>query len=92
MTHAFFKSALFLGAGVVIVALHEEHDIFKMGGLRHVLPTPFWAFLGAALTLAALPPLSATFNTKDVILNQAWLAPHGGRWFWACGARACPKR
>src|SRR5438034_11220667 len=45
MTHAFFKALLFLAAGVVIVALHEEHNIFRMGGLRRELPIAFWAFL-----------------------------------------------
>ena len=45
MTHAFFKALLFLGAGVVIEALADEHDIFKMGGLRRELPVVFWTFL-----------------------------------------------
>ena len=84
VTHAFFKSALFLGAGIVIKMLDEEHDIFKMGGLRHRLPLTFWAFLFAALTLAAVPPLTLTFNSKDLILNQVWLsgraAARSGRW------------
>ena len=44
MTHAFFKSLLFLAAGVVIQAMHEEHSIFKMGGLRKELPLGFWCF------------------------------------------------
>ena len=45
MTHAFFKALLFLGAGVVIIELHDEHDMFKMGGLRRELPVVFWTFL-----------------------------------------------
>ena len=45
MTHAFFKALLFLSAGVVIMSLHEEHDIFRMGGLRKKLPVAFWTFL-----------------------------------------------
>ncbi|MCL5281207.1 MAG: NADH-quinone oxidoreductase subunit L [Planctomycetes bacterium] len=83
-THAFFKAALFLGAGVVIKMLDEEHDIFKMGGLRHRYPLTFWAFLFAALTLAAVPPLTITFNSKDLILNQAFLSK-GGRGLWILG-------
>jgi NADH-quinone oxidoreductase subunit L len=83
-THAFFKAALFLGAGVVIKMLGEEHDIFKMGGLRYRFPLTFWAFLFAALTLAAVPPLTITFNSKDLILNQALLS-EGGLSLWILG-------
>jgi len=83
-THAFFKAALFLGAGVVIKMLDEEHDIFKMGGLRHRHPLTFWAFLFVALTLAAVPPLTLTFNSKDLILNQALLS-EGGLGLWILG-------
>jgi NADH-quinone oxidoreductase subunit L len=85
ITHAFFKSALFLGAGVLIKVLHEEHNIFKMGGMRTFLPGTHRAFLAAALVLAALPPLTLTFNSKDVILNQALLLPGGGGLLWALG-------
>jgi NADH-quinone oxidoreductase subunit L len=83
-THAFFKAALFLGAGVVIKMLDGEHDIFKMGGLRQRYPITFWAFLFAALTLAAVPPLTITFNSKDLILNQALLS-EGGLGLWILG-------
>lgn len=85
VTHAFFKSALFLGAGIVIKALDGEHDIFKMGGLRRCLPITHRAFMFAALTLAAVPPLTLTFNSKDFILNQVWLSPKGGTILWALG-------
>ncbi len=54
MTHAFFKSLLFLGAGAVILALHDEHNMFKMGGLRREMPLTFWTFLIASL-LAVRP-------------------------------------
>ncbi len=84
-THAFFKAALFLGAGVVIKTLGEEHDIFKMGGLRRWHPVTFWAFVFAALTLAAVPPLTITFNSKDLILNDVWLSGPGGRSLWVLG-------
>ena len=42
MTHALFKALLFLGAGVVILAMHHEQNMFKMGGLRKMLPLTFW--------------------------------------------------
>jgi len=86
VTHAFFKSALFLGAGVVIQALGGEHGIFRMGGLRRRLPVAFWAFMFAALTLAAVPPLTLTFNSKDLILNQVWLSGRSGAVLWALAA------
>ena len=85
VTHAFFKSALFLGAGVVIQALGGEHDIFKMGGLRRHLPMTLRAFMFAALTLAAIPPLTLTFNSKDLILNQVWLSERSGAVLWTLG-------
>ena len=84
-THAFFKAALFLGAGVVIQMLDGEHDIFKMGGLRRRFPVTFWAFVLAALTLAALPPLTLTFNSKDCILNEVLLSGKGGLGLWFLG-------
>jgi NADH-quinone oxidoreductase subunit L len=82
MTHAFFKSLLFLAAGVVIDALHHEHDLYKMGGLRSQLPLTFWTFLIGACSLAALPFVTAGFYSKDLILEKAW---QGGPWFWAAG-------
>jgi NADH-quinone oxidoreductase subunit L len=85
MTHAFFKALLFLGAGVVIMALDEEHDIFRMGGLRTRLPGPFWAFLAASLSLAAFPLVTAGFYSKEAILWGAWNAPTGGPLLWAAG-------
>src|ERR671925_523282 len=55
MTHAFFKALLFLAAGSVILSLHHEHDIFRMGGLRKKLPISFWTFLIGAASLAGFP-------------------------------------
>jgi len=83
LTHALFKSALFLGAGVLIHCLREGHDIFEMGGLRREVPAFGWAFLMALLTLAAVPPLTATFNSKDMIVHQVWHSPSGGPVLWA---------
>jgi NADH-quinone oxidoreductase subunit L len=69
-THAFFKALLFLGAGSVIHALHEEQDIWKMGGLRDKMGITFWTFLIGTLALSGVPPFSG-FYSKDSILAQA---------------------
>ena len=75
MTHAFFKSLLFLSAGVVITALGQEHDLFRMGGLRTQMPFMFWVFLIGASSLSAIPWVDAGFYSKDAILNAStgWL-------------------
>jgi len=69
-THAFFKALLFLGAGSVIVALHHEQDIWKMGGLRKRMPVTFWTFVAGTLALAGIWPLSGFFS-KDALLAKA---------------------
>jgi NADH-quinone oxidoreductase subunit L len=70
-THAFFKALLFLGAGSVIIALHHEQDIWKMGGLWKKTPITFWTFLIGTLALAGVWPLSG-FYSKDEILLLAF--------------------
>ena len=70
-THAFFKALLFLGAGSVILALHHEQDIWKMGGLRQKMPVTFWTFIIGTLALCGVPPFSG-FYSKDSILAQAF--------------------
>jgi NADH-quinone oxidoreductase subunit L len=85
MAHAFFKALLFLSAGVVIMALHDEHNIHKMGGLRNTLPVAFWTFLIGSASLAALPLVTAGFFSKDLILWYAWSSPQGGPWLWVAG-------
>ena len=77
MTHAFFKALLFLGAGVVILGLHHEQDMFKMGGLRKQAPLVFWTFLAGSLSLVALPLVTAGFYSKDAILAGAWAVGRG---------------
>ena len=68
LSHAFFKSLLFLAAGCIIQALHEEHNILLMGApVRRHLPTVYWVFLAGVLSLGALPP-SGGFLNKDRIL------------------------
>jgi NADH-quinone oxidoreductase subunit L len=81
-THAFFKALLFLGAGVVIEALHHEHHIFRMGGLKDRLPLVFGTFLAGAAALAALPLVSAGFYSKDQILWYSWSAANGNGLLW----------
>jgi NADH-quinone oxidoreductase subunit L len=76
ISHAFFKSLLFLCAGCVIQALHEEQDIFRMGGLRQRMPQVFWLFLAGTAALGAFP-LTAGFFSKDRILLAVFLQPHG---------------
>lgn len=67
MTHAFFKALLFLGAGSVIHAMHEEQDIQRYGGLKKYMPQTAITFLIAALAISGIPPLSGFFS-KDEIL------------------------
>ena len=83
MVHAFFKALLFLAGGAVIFLLHEEHDIFKMGGLRKKLPVIFWTFLIGSASLAALPLITAGFYSKDQVLWYSWAAGNGNPWLWA---------
>ena len=70
-THAFFKALLFLGAGSVIVMLHHEQNIWKMGGLSRSLPVTFVTFAVGALALIGCPPFSGFFS-KDAILAVAY--------------------
>ena len=79
MTHAFFKALLFLAAGAVINALHHEHNIFRMGGLRKELPVTFWTFLIAGCSLAGLPVITAGFFSKGLIIWSAGASDKGSR-------------
>nr|WP_295934414.1 NADH-quinone oxidoreductase subunit L [uncultured Dyadobacter sp.] len=83
MIHAFFKALLFLAAGAIIESLHHEHNMFKMGGLKDKMPVVFWTFLAGAISLAALPLISAGFYSKDQILWYAWAAQDGNPLLWA---------
>ena len=79
MTHAFFKAVLFLGAGSVIIALHHEQDMRRMGGLRKYMPITYLTVLIGALANAGLPPFAGFFS-KDAILEavQASHTPGAG--------------
>ncbi len=85
MIHAFFKALLFLGAGAVIFVLNEEHNMFKMGGLRKKIPVVFWTFLIASASLAALPLITAGFFSKDKILWMAYASENGSVVLWLAG-------
>ena len=79
MTHAFFKALLFLAAGNVIHAFHDDQDIRHMGNLRAGLPITFWTFLIGTLSISGFP-LLAGFFSKDEIIRAALSAP--GTEFW----------
>ena len=79
MTHAFFKALLFMAAGNVIHAFHDDQDIRHMGNLRAGLPITFWTFLIGTLSISGFP-LFAGFFSKDEIIRAALSAP--GTEFW----------
>jgi NADH-quinone oxidoreductase subunit L len=70
MTHAFFKALLFLAAGSVIIGMHHEQDMRKMGGLRKYMPITYWTSLIGTLALVGTPFLSG-FYSKDTIIEAA---------------------
>ncbi len=71
MTHAFFKALLFLAAGNVIHAFHEDQDIRHMGNLRAGLPVTFWTFLIGTLSISGFPIVTAGFWSKDEVIRAA---------------------
>ena len=83
MIHAFFKALLFLGAGAVIMCLHHEQNMDRMGGLRRLMPFTFWCFLIGSGALAAIPVVTAGFYSKDLIIWNAYNSEIGGVWLWA---------
>jgi NADH-quinone oxidoreductase subunit L len=80
MTHAFFKAVLFLGAGSVIIALHHEQDMRKMGGLRKYMPVTYLTVLIGALANAGFPPFAGFFS-KDSIIEAVQLSHTFGAGF-----------
>ena len=77
MTHAFFKAVLFLGAGSVIIALHHEQDMRKMGGLRKYMPITYLTVLIGAWANSGLPPFAGFFS-KDTIVEAVHAAYAAG--------------
>jgi len=83
-THAFFKALLFLAAGSVIIAMHHEQDIRRMGGLRRYLPITYWTALLGSLALIGFPGFSGFFS-KDAIIEAVHLAElPGAGYAYAC--------
>lgn len=80
MTHAFFKALLFLGAGSVIIAMHHEQDIRKMGGLWKYMPITWLTFLIGTLALIGTPGFSG-FYSKDSILEAVHFSHIAGSGF-----------
>ena len=74
-THAFFKALLFMGAGAVIIALHHEQNIFKMGGLKKHLKLIYLTMFIATLAISGIPPFAGFFS-KDAILVTAFASEH----------------
>jgi NADH-quinone oxidoreductase subunit L len=68
MTHAFFKAVLFLAAGSVIIAMHHEQDMRRMGGLKRFMPVTYWTLLIGAIASAGIPPFAGFFS-KDAIIE-----------------------
>jgi NADH-quinone oxidoreductase subunit L len=87
MTHAFFKGLLFLGAGSVIHALHDEQDMRRMGGLQRHIPGTYRTMRWATLAIAGIPPF-AGFWSKDEILTSAIKSGGLDVLWWLCGLGA----
>ena len=84
MTHAFFKALLFLAAGSVIIAMHHEQDIRKMGGLRKYMPITYWTCLLGSLALIGFPGFSGFFS-KDALIEAVHASEIAGSGiaYWA---------
>jgi len=80
MTHAFFKALLFLGAGSVIIAMHHEQDMRKMGGLKKYMPITYWTGFVGSLALAGIPPFAGFFS-KDAIIEAVFASQIPGSGF-----------
>jgi NADH-quinone oxidoreductase subunit L len=82
-THAFFKALLFLAAGSVIIALHHEQDMRRMGGLKRYMPITYVTAVIGSMALAGIPPFAGFFS-KDAILEavHASQLPAAGLVYW----------
>ena len=83
MTHAFFKALLFLTAGAIILALHHQQNLYKMGGLLKRLPFEASLFTIGLVCLMALPGSSGFFS-KEAIIGQLWSSETAGPTLWWC--------
>ena len=93
MTHAFFKALLFLAAGSVIIGMHHEQDMRKMGGLRRYMPITYWTFLIGSLALIGFPGTSGFFS-KDLLIDAVHESHRFGAgyaYFACCWASSSPR-
>jgi NADH-quinone oxidoreductase subunit L len=84
MTHAFFKALLFLAAGSVIIAMHHEQDMRKMGGLRKYMPITYWTCLVGCLALIGCPGTSGFFSKDSLIDAVAASHRYGSGYAYVC--------
>jgi len=82
INHAYFKAGLFLGSGSVIVALHHEQDMRRMGGLAKFMPITFATFLACALSLMGIPPFSGFWSKDEVLASVFSRATEAGGFWW----------
>ncbi|SFD85277.1 NADH dehydrogenase subunit L [Thiohalospira halophila DSM 15071] len=84
MTHAFFKALLFLAAGSVIIAMHHEQDMRRMGGLKRYMPITWATMLVGSLALIGFPGFAGFFS-KDAIIEAVHYSsiPGAGLAYWA---------
>jgi NADH-quinone oxidoreductase subunit L len=82
-THACFKALLFLAAGSVIIAMHHEQNLHKMGNLRKYMPITYVTFLIGTLAITAIPPFAGFFS-KDSIIEAVYESHVSGAFFAYC--------
>src|SRR5690606_17854061 len=80
MTHAFFKALLFLAAGSVIIGMHHEQDMRRMGGLRRYMPVTYAVTVIGTLALVGFPFFSGYYSKDSIIEAVHHAAAHGGNW------------
>lgn len=88
-THAFFKALLFLGSGSVILGMHHEQDMRRMGGLKKYMPITFAAMLVGWLAISGVPLLSGFFSKDEILFSSFTTTVLPGSWptvLWAIGA------
>jgi len=84
VTHAFFKALLFLAAGSVIIALHHEQDMRRMGGLKKFMPWTYWTMLIGAISSAGIPGFAGFFSKDAIIEAVRHSATPGHLFAWLC--------
>jgi NADH-quinone oxidoreductase subunit L len=88
-THAFFKALLFLGSGSVILGMHHEQDMKRMGGLKKLMPITFATMFVGWLAISGVPLLSGFFSKDEILFSSFTTTVLPGSWptiLWAIGA------